>query len=48
MEREHEERAFDTLRGALTGDEPDEPIYFAHSASLRICGIGRRNRLRKD
>ena len=35
---ENEDRAFNTLRGALTGDEPDEPIYFAFSASLRLFG----------
>jgi hypothetical protein len=29
---------FRTLRGAFTGDEPDEPPYFAYSATLRIFG----------
>jgi Domain of unknown function (DUF4279) len=29
---------FQTLRGALTGHEPDEAPYFAYSASLRIFG----------
>jgi hypothetical protein len=38
MEKDREDRAFNTLRGALSGDEPDEPMYFAYSASLRICG----------
>jgi hypothetical protein len=27
-----------TLRGALTGEDPQEPIYFAYSATLRIFG----------
>ena len=31
-------KSFHTLRGALTGHEPDEPPYFAYSASLRIFG----------
>jgi hypothetical protein len=31
-------KAFNTLRGALRGEEPDEPIYFAYMASLRIHG----------
>jgi hypothetical protein len=29
---------FHTLRGALTGHEPNEPPYFAYSATLRIFG----------
>ena len=29
---------FRTLRGFLTGDEPDEEDHFAYSASLRIFG----------
>jgi hypothetical protein len=29
---------FRTLRGALRGEEPDEPICFAYCASLRIFG----------
>ena len=29
---------FRTLRGALAGNEPDEPPYFAYSATLRIFG----------
>ncbi len=32
------ERSFRTLRGFIDGDEPDEPSYFAHSASLRVFG----------
>jgi hypothetical protein len=35
-----EPRSFQTLRGFIRGDEPDEPIYFAFSASLRIYGDG--------
>lgn len=31
-------RIFRTLRGFLKGYEPEEEIYFAHSASLRIFG----------
>src|SRR5687768_10387622 len=31
-------QGFQTLRGALAGHEPDEPAYFAYSASLRIFG----------
>ncbi len=31
-------RSFRTLRGFLSGDEPDEPIRFACSATLRIFG----------
>jgi len=31
-------KSFKTLRGALAGDEPDEPTYFAYSATLRISG----------
>jgi hypothetical protein len=27
-----------TLRGFLTGSDPEEPIYFAYSATLRIHG----------
>jgi hypothetical protein len=34
-------RAYNTLRGALRGwEDADEPVYFAHSASLRIFGDG--------
>jgi hypothetical protein len=29
---------YHTLRGALTGDEPDDVPYFAYSATLRIFG----------
>lgn len=31
-------KSYNTLRGFLTGEESDEPIYFAHSATLRIFG----------
>jgi hypothetical protein len=31
-------KAFHTLRGAIRGEEPDEPLYFAHRATLRIFG----------
>jgi hypothetical protein len=31
-------KGFRTLRGALAGHEPDEPPYFAYSATLRIFG----------
>jgi Domain of unknown function (DUF4279) len=31
-------KVFHTLRGAITGDEPDENPYFAYSATLRIFG----------
>ena len=40
MNDSNEPRAFQTLRGFLHGDEPDEPIYFAYSATLRIHGDG--------
>ena len=29
---------FRTIRGLLSGTDPDEEIYFAHSATLRIFG----------
>jgi hypothetical protein len=29
---------YQTLRGFLTSEDPEEPIYFAHSATLRIFG----------
>jgi hypothetical protein len=32
------EKSFNTLRGFIRGEEPDEPIYFAYSATLRIHG----------
>jgi hypothetical protein len=32
------ERGYRTLRGALTGEDTEEPIYFAYSATLRIFG----------
>jgi hypothetical protein len=31
-------KSFNTLRGFINGEEPDEPIYFAYSATLRIFG----------
>ncbi len=31
---------FRTLRGFLDGDEPQEPIYFSFSATMRIRGDG--------
>ncbi len=31
-------KLFKTLRGFLAGEETDEPLYFAYSASLRIWG----------
>jgi len=31
-------KEFRTLRGAIDGEEPDEPTYFAFMASLRIHG----------
>jgi hypothetical protein len=34
------QRAFQTLRGFIRGNELDEPIYFAYSATLRIHGDG--------
>jgi hypothetical protein len=33
-------KAFQTLRGAIGGEEPDEPLHFAYSATLRIHGDG--------
>jgi hypothetical protein len=35
---ELDDKGFRTLRGFLTGSEPDEANYFAYSASLRIFG----------
>ncbi len=32
--------SFRTLRGFVAGHEPDEPSYFAFSATLRIHGVG--------
>ena len=32
------ENGYRTLKGFLDGDEPDEVIYFAYSATLRIFG----------
>jgi hypothetical protein len=34
----NERKAFRTLRGFLSGDEPDEENYFAYKATLRIFG----------
>ncbi len=31
-------KRFRTLRGFLNGDEPNEPDYFAYSATLRVFG----------
>jgi hypothetical protein len=31
-------KRFQTLRGFLDGEEPEEPIYFAYRATLRIFG----------
>jgi len=31
-------KVFRTLKGAMSGEEPDEPTYFAFMASLRIHG----------
>jgi Domain of unknown function (DUF4279) len=38
MKRAGEPRAFRTLKGAVAGEEPDEPTYFAYRATLRIHG----------
>jgi hypothetical protein len=35
-----EPEAYRTLRGFLSGDEPDEATYFCFSATLRIHGVG--------
>jgi len=35
---DQDKKGYRTLRGALSGEEPDEPIYFAYSATLRIFG----------
>jgi hypothetical protein len=40
MRDSDEPEMFRTLRGALRGEEPDEPVYFAFSATLRIHGEG--------
>jgi len=34
------EKTFRTLRGFLAGQEPKSDLYFAYSATLRICGTG--------
>ena len=33
-------KSFNTLRGFIHGEEPDEPVGFAYSATLRIHGEG--------
>ena len=38
MNHSNESQAFQTLRGFIRGEEPDEPLYFAYSAMLRIHG----------
>ena len=40
MTRPDGEKSFNTLRGFLHGEEPEEPVYFAYSATLRIHGDG--------
>ncbi len=35
---EDEQKSFRTLRGFLSGEEPEEENYFAYSATLRIAG----------
>lgn len=40
MSNSDELRSFNTLRGFLAGEEPDEPAYFKYSATLRIHGDG--------
>jgi hypothetical protein len=32
------DKRFQTLGGFLAGEEPEEPLYFAYSATLRIFG----------
>jgi Domain of unknown function (DUF4279) len=38
MSETDDRKFFRTLRGFLSGEEPDEPTYFAYSATLRIFG----------
>jgi Domain of unknown function (DUF4279) len=38
MSEAEDPKAFRTLRGAIQGDEPDEPEYFAYMAVFRIQG----------
>jgi hypothetical protein len=38
MNRVNRLRAYNTLRGFLTGEEPNEDIYFAYKATLRLSG----------
>jgi hypothetical protein len=33
-----DDEAFKTLRGPLTGNDPEEPSYFAYRATLRVFG----------
>lgn len=38
MTKGDDENSFNTLRGFIRGEEPDEPIYFAYSANARcVC-----------
>jgi len=38
MTHPSDRKVFRTLKGAMRGEEPDEPTYFAFMASLRIHG----------
>jgi hypothetical protein len=38
MNERDDEKLFRTLRGFIRGEEPDEPMYFAYSATLRVHG----------
>jgi hypothetical protein len=38
MNQPSDPKVFDTLKGAMRGEESDEPTYFAFMASLRIHG----------
>jgi hypothetical protein len=38
MADSEDDKRFRTLRGFLNGEEPDDPIYFCYSATLRIHG----------
>jgi hypothetical protein len=40
MNERADQKSFNTLRGFINGEEPDEPIYFAYRATLRIFGDG--------
>lgn len=37
-ETDDDGKRFQTLRGFLDGEEPEEPLYFAYRATLRIFG----------